>query len=440
MATDFAARTLEAMRLGVVPDSDIRPYTVGREAAMATVAQDLSKTRDEGGGVRVFLGDYGSGKTHLLHLAAQQALQENFVVASVILDAHETSPSHPQRVYRSLVRSLRYPDRVVDTSLGLSPLLDAALKHPKIFHNFGLSSDNTKKGVEERLASGYHLYLSPALQYWKVLADPKLPEKLRRDTPDPAHYIDEAHDLLISWLEGHPTLSNNQIGTHLGGLPTKHLKLYGMCDYRPWARIYGYILSGLAALAHQVGYAGLVVLVDEAEFYALLSSENKNFARVLFMALTCAATPPSQDVSWPSDIEIGGAGIQKTLPPRYTSPDAHHAPLYLALAMTPASDGLSMLSNMIEKSHITDLPPLAREHYLSLSRLVAEFYASANPTWPIPVALTAPIGKLIHGLIDTGHLGNPRQAMKFIIEFLDIIRHRPDAAPRMIKDIQNLLA
>jgi hypothetical protein len=450
LAPDLAARTLEAMRLGVVPDGDLSPYTVGRTDALATASADLGVAQQHGQ-ARVFLGDYGTGKTHLLHLLAEQALRDNFLVCSAILDADEVSPSHPQRVYRALVRSLRYPDRPHDAALGLRHLLDRATDSDAILSSFLTAQNTSAPLTPQTLDLGYHLYLSPALTYWHATrrvssGDAPLRPKHTPDTDTPT-FLSRAQELLLSWLEGHPTLSNRAIEEFLSPLPGKHPKLYGMCDYRPWSRIYGYLLSGLSSLAQACGYSGLAILLDEAEFYSLLSNENKHFARVLFSAWIHAAigddpstAQSTQDAQSPQDFDIGGAGIQKSLPPRYTPTSSSACGLYVVLAMTPAQDGMHVLEPLVGKPRIADLSPLSRDDYTSLASKVIDFYASANPHWPIPAALIKPLGTLMHGLIDTGHLGNARQAMKFIIEFLDVIRHKPDAAPLMIRGLYNLLA
>src|SRR5690606_28616893 len=133
-----AMLTLEAMRLGVVPTAQLDAYTVGRDFEMGLVEADLEEA-NVSGAVRAFLGDYGVGKTHLLELVQQKALDEGFLAARVVLDPEESSPAHPKRVYRAAVRTLRYPDRPYEEGAGLGPLLEKAARSEAAMAAFGVA-------------------------------------------------------------------------------------------------------------------------------------------------------------------------------------------------------------------------------------------------------------------------------------------------------------
>ncbi|MBQ7567322.1 DUF2791 family P-loop domain-containing protein, partial [bacterium] len=120
----LALRLVEALRTGVAPGRWAHLYSIGRDTELALVDCDLQQCR-EGGAVRVFLGDYGTGKTHMLDLVRERALQGNFVVARAVLDEQDVSPSHPQRVYRALLDGISYPD--CDDAEGLYHLFKRAV-------------------------------------------------------------------------------------------------------------------------------------------------------------------------------------------------------------------------------------------------------------------------------------------------------------------------
>ncbi len=435
-----AALTLEAMRLGVVPARDLSAWTVGRDAELATVRGDLAQVAASGGSVRAILGDYGSGKTHLLETIQQTALADGYLTAMVMLDPSETTPSHPKRVYRALVRALRYPDRPSDEAGGLGPLLDRAAETPEALAAFGIDPPAPRGEIDDQLAAGLHLYLSPAIAYARSLAAPDAAARLRRVAPSAApEYLARGRALLLDWLEGHPTVSNLDIDAHLSRLSGRHPRIYSLCDYRPWARIYGYLLSGLAALARAVGYKGLVVLLDEAELYALLAADSAAYARHLFKAWTYAAVggPGGAGDSEPlpfdsAELGIGGAGVQQRLPGRYGQAPG----LYTVFAMTPSPDGLSALAGAVPEGRITTLSSFDAAHYGELTRRVLEFYASANPDWPLPDKLVAPLTKVVGALVAAGLVATPRQAMKLIIELLDIMRYHPDRFAGVVRGIQ----
>ncbi len=440
-----AALTLEAMRLGVVPDADLSVYTVGRDQENAIVAGDLDRVATGGGAVRAFIGDYGVGKTHLLELLQQRALAQGYLSALVMLNQEETSPSHPKRVYRALVRNVRYPDRPFEEGEGLSPLLEKAAKSSQALTRFGIVSGGPKNSLadlEAALQKGYHLYLSPAISYARSLRGLDDSERRRR-TPSAAHEADasECLDLLEDWIEGHPTISNQVIDTQLARAAGKHPKIYSLLDFRPWARIYGYLLSGIAALARAVGYRGLVVLLDEAEFYSLLSRDNRAFADHLFKSWTYAAIGGSdvgaaEELPFDAaDIEIGGYGIQQRLPGRYSDDSG----LYIVFAMTPSPDGLAALGGAIPSDRVATLTPLAHADYMALAARICDFYASAYSEWRLPGKLVEPLGKVLSGLIQAGYVSNPRHAMKFLVEFLDVVRFQPSKVGAVVRDLQTQL-
>ncbi len=440
-----AASTLEAMRLGVVPDADLSAYTVGRAQEIGIVAGDLDSVTSGSGAVRAFIGDYGSGKTHLLELVQQRALARGYLTALVMLNQEETSPSHPKRVYRALTRAIRYPDRPFEEGAGLSPLLAKGADSHDALRAFGIDDGGPKNSladIEAALQRGYHLYLSPALSYARSLRglDVGKGSRRSRSAADDA-YASECLDLLEDWIEGHPTISNQDIDSQLTRTPGRHPKIYSLLDYRPWARIYGYILSGLAALARSVGYRGLVVLLDEAEFYSLLSRENRAFADHLFKSWTYAAmggaeADATEELPFDAaDIEIGGYGIQQRLPGRYGGASG----LYVVFAMTPSPDGMAALGGAIPQERVATLTPLVHADYMALAARICDFYASAYSQWRLPGKLVEPLGKVLSGLIQAGYVSNPRHAMKFLVEFLDVVRFQPAKVGPVVRDLQTQL-
>ena len=110
----------------------------------------------------------GAGKSHFFELAAQEALANNFIVATTSLDLREVPPNRPQRIYLSLMRSLRFPD---SAEVGLTPLLEKIIAQP----NYSEIQDSIR---ETFFATALHNYL------------------LMRDTPD------NALDELVDWMSG----------------------------------------------------------------------------------------------------------------------------------------------------------------------------------------------------------------------------------------------
>jgi hypothetical protein len=421
--------TLEAMRLGVVPHTALDAYTVGRDAEIELIEADLDAVGTRGGALRAFLGGYGTGKTHLLELIGQHALRRGFMVAHVVLDPEETAPSHPKRVYRELVRSLEYPDRT-GTERSLVPLFERALGSETVREAFLLDGSTRAR---ETLDEGAHLYLTPALRYYEALVQADLDE----------HERDYGLSLLFDWLEGHPTISNGEIDDVLRRMVGRKGRIYSMKDYRPWARIYGYLLSGLSALARLAGYEGLVVLVDEAEFYSLLSSENRDYARVLFKALAWASVGGEEGLLpfGREELDLGGMGILQDLPPQYRPAALEGgAGLYTVFAMTPNEQGLEALGEAVPAEATAELGAFEMGDYRALVERVFDHYGRARPEDEIDERVVGALGQVVSGLLGSGYVENPRQAMKFIVEFLDLTVFRPESMKQVVGDLRSMYA
>lgn len=426
-----AALTLEAMRLGVVPPSDLEQSTVGRDVEIDVVRRDLEQATVSGAR-RAFLGDYGLGKSHMLELIEQIALKQNFLVSKVTLDHAELSPSQPKRIYHAVLRNLIYPDRPKSLD-GIAPLLEKAANCEEVLKKFAIKSDKPMpRSVREQLAMGLHLYLSPAIAYTRALADE---EHLRL----PAHvgdkhaWIQTARHMLIDWIEGHPTQSNQDINDELNLIHGRFPKIYSLLDYRPWAKIYAYIINGISQLAKDVGYAGLVVVLDEAEFYSLLSSQNRMFAKSLFQAWSHAVCAEGEgDLTCSSDeLLTGGYGIQRELPTRYSDTPG----LYLVFAMTPNTDGIRVLQDALAPQYICFLNQLTAPDYLQMTAHLVDLYRHAYPSAVIPDGIEAPLSDVVNALTQQGQLANPRQTMKFLTEFLDLVRFEPQKLPEVIENL-----
>ncbi len=428
-----AALTLEAMRLGVVPATDLEESTVGRDIELDIIRQDLAQCAVSGAR-RAFLGDYGLGKSHLLELIEQIALKQNFLVSKVTLDHADLSPSQPKRIYHEVMRNLIYPDRP-NMLEGIEPLLEKAIQNEDVLRKYFAKTDKTHplpRTIREQLNGGLHLYLSPALAYLRALSHPES-IKLPAYCGDAVSWAPKARHLLIDWIEGHPTQSNQDINDELNQIHGRFPKIYSLLDYRPWAKIYGYILNGVSQLAKDVGYAGLVIVVDEAEFYSLLSAQNRAFAKSLFQSWSHAVTADEDGSLSCSDDEllVGGYGIQRELPARYSD----NPGMYLVFAMTPNSDGIRVLQEAVPPQFICYLNQLTAPDYLKMTGHLVDLYRKAYPDAVIPDGITEPLSDVVNAMTQQGRLANPRQTMKFLTEFLDLVRFVPDQIPGVIDNL-----
>jgi len=248
-----ARRTIEALRYGLVPARRIRELSVGLDDEKASLQTAFANTKENGGDVRVVVGEYGAGKSHFFELAAQEALANNFIVATTSLDLREVPPNRPQRIYLSLMRSLRFPD---SAEVGLTPLLEKIVALP----NYSEIQDSVK---ETFFAAAVHNY------------------SLMRKTPD------NALEELIDWMSGEKVFISDV--RRNAAFKSKEFKIKSLSQLTTAADQYCYLLNGWGWLATQAGYAGLAVFIDESEHYSLLNQRGKEKADNFFKALIYTA-------------------------------------------------------------------------------------------------------------------------------------------------------
>lgn len=400
---------LEALRLGTVPASGLELYTVGRDRELARVEADLRACaegpEEARGAARVFLGDYGTGKTHLLECIAARALEAGFAVGMVALDPVDVPASNPRRVYRGLMKGLRHPrlDATRDPGVGLLPLVTRALEAERA----GLSTRFLDPEVP-------HPYLTPVL---KLLA--RLDE-------------DEAGGV-IEWLEGAPQEHTPALNRRFSLYNRRALP--AMMDYRPWAHIYAHLLSGIAGLCRCAGYKGLVLLLDEGELFRVLGAENRRFAERLFRALVAASLPAGELPFAPSAEPRGGRGALKRLPYRFVG----DCPLYTVMAMTPTVEGEGLLTEMLPADRLSELSPLNTEDYRAMARRIVQIYAERHPRLlPRVEPLAGLIGDLIFNGLSDGSFTNPRTAVKFVLDLMDMARVTPTRVKAAVQELKAL--
>ena len=244
-----ARQTLEALRFGIVPVEDVQTLTIGLEAEGVSLNRAIDRSRERGGDVLAVIGDYGFGKSHFIELAAQRALQQNFIVMSASLDLVEVPPTRPREIYRTLVASTRYPD---SKHQGLHDLLKKAGDHSRVLNE-----------LMNIAPLGDACPLVMALNALTMCGS------------------QAAYEDIVQWISGQIG-ATNELRTCLKKPPA----LYKVGEV---ARQYGYLLTGISVLAHLVGYSGLAILIDESEHYSLLRVQQRERADSFFKAMIYAA-------------------------------------------------------------------------------------------------------------------------------------------------------
>lgn len=108
--TDFNARhVIEALRSGVPSRAVGEYFSEARPAMLRRIQERMEAVRETGrSGGKIFTGRYGEGKTHLLNTAFNMASAENMVVSFVSL-GKETPVDKPYLLYPKIVANTYLP-------------------------------------------------------------------------------------------------------------------------------------------------------------------------------------------------------------------------------------------------------------------------------------------------------------------------------------------
>ena len=252
----FQARQLvESLRVGVAPTRHVRELTIGLKKERESISAGLNQAHQQGGAVRAVLGEYGFGKTHIIELTAQEALDRKFLVAMTSLDLFELPPHRSFNIYASLMRNLRYPDT---DERGLEPLFEQAAATPVLLDHL------------RELALVENDPLLVALQ-------------AIRSTPSARQ-----RKAWLQWLMGGRRVKRMRPAT------PRRIRFPSIYRVGHNARQIAYLLSGISVLARLNGYSGLAVMLDEAESYSLLRPYQRPKASLFFSAVIYAALQERQ--------------------------------------------------------------------------------------------------------------------------------------------------
>ena len=116
-----AEDTIEQLRFGVPPSRMPRAFTVGRDSQIRDLVQSLEHVREE----RALLvhANYGAGKSHLLRVLREIALERGFMVSFIIADAQGgVRFNRMDTIFGSICREMEAPG---NPNKGIGVLFDA---------------------------------------------------------------------------------------------------------------------------------------------------------------------------------------------------------------------------------------------------------------------------------------------------------------------------
>src|SRR5947208_2802224 len=83
-----AEQIIESLRFGIPPSGHVRAFTVGREDQLQQLQDTLERGSDDAGAL-LLRANYGAGKTHLLRVTREIALELGYAVSVVDVNSQE---------------------------------------------------------------------------------------------------------------------------------------------------------------------------------------------------------------------------------------------------------------------------------------------------------------------------------------------------------------
>ncbi|MBV5330376.1 MAG: DUF2791 family P-loop domain-containing protein [Chlorobium sp.] len=260
-------KAFEAVNLGVVPPdtSCLVEMSISGDTIFQEVNESLTAA-PENGLCKVVFGNYGTGKSHYLHLVSFIARQSGWLVSFLEFDPKAVDPARPHLVYREIMARLRFPER----------------------------EDGTQ-------AKSFHDFVKEIRSHWQIVRD--LP--LLKQSPwfkygletllFYPHNEDQNYMDGCGWLAGQniPITGPGSIRNLARGTTNiKPMSIPNMPKKGDTSEIYVFHLAVVNEICKALGYKGLLIIFDEAEHVRGYNVSRKNRANHFFEFLARSAHLP----------------------------------------------------------------------------------------------------------------------------------------------------
>ncbi|MBP7176436.1 MAG: ATP-binding protein [Thermoclostridium sp.] len=262
---------LNSLSAGVTPRIGLEYMAVGRKREIETLLEDLANIREGGSVFRVIVGRYGSGKSFLLQIIRNYAMDRDYVVIDADLSPERKLTGNRGSglaTYRELLQNMATKVRPDGGALN---------------------------AILERWIAAVQMQLMKDEGF--ALNDPLLAERMELSIMQAIHSMDDrvhGYDfarVLSAFWQGHRTGSDEMKSAALkwlrGEYQTKteantELDVRVIIDDDTW---FDYIKL-FSDFVKQLGYAGLIMLLDEGvNLYKISNtqSRNNNYEKLLNM-------------------------------------------------------------------------------------------------------------------------------------------------------------
>ena len=230
---------LMALKNGNVPEKGVKNLCIGREKEIDEFEKLLDKVNNKKAVVKFINGEFGAGKSFFLKVIEEMAYDKNFVVSWITL-SNDVPFNKIDIVYKNIVKSLK-----CKTGTSLSHIIDRWITELKMMA-FEQTSNPQKQNqlVQESIYDD----LAETREHASAFA-------MAIESYNQLMYEEDykTSEYAKAWLRGDsniPYTEKRKFGVK--GDVTKDNAIH--------------FLEALSIFVKSIGYSGLVVLIDEAEF------------------------------------------------------------------------------------------------------------------------------------------------------------------------------
>jgi len=241
---------------GIPPEYGFQYFTAGLDSYLNTIDEEYLRSfiKDGGSVFKMVIEIYGGGKTHFLYSIREIAWKYNYITSYVILTPEETPFHKLEAVYRAIVANLVYPQTPEALLSGYDRGIEAAIKK---WYNQKYQEVSEKLSGDSILheLNTYASSLGPyeSISFRNAVKEAFLSLVEKRD---------EDFTLITQWLKGENPPRNM----------LKNFKIFEKIDKSTAFRM----IRSLVQWVQEVGYSGLIVLMDEAEQTPSMTGHQRN--------------------------------------------------------------------------------------------------------------------------------------------------------------------
>ena len=394
-----ASIIINALAAGEVPKVGVEQIAVGRNNEIDALDHILDSIIDGQSGMRIWVGDFGSGKSFMLHLIRLMAYNRNFVVSEIMFDPKirlYSNDGHAKALYRDIAKHISI--RTKPNGNALQTLIELWLEQlqAKVAQEKGVDPESL---LEESALEMMNEEIKKAVDSFEGVGDQNFATVLMKYYEGWAKFDEALIENAMKWLEGDYTDVRSA------------KKELGVTEIINDDNYIGYLmlLSQLFVLA---GYSGFVINMDECVNLYLINglTRQKNYEVILKLYNICAQNKVS-------NLFINLAGTQKFLLDRTKGLYSYGALKTRLEGNSYAKDGL-----VDYDQPVFILEPLSPEAQSVLYERLLYVFNVANDT---QIELTHEDMQLMMNECQSKGLDLPRKIIKVYLNLLNLMRQNP---------------